>query len=430
MPRCRVAPAAHRRHCFVQRTLLPVLLAALIAPAHALAQTWFEAPYHAGLLAEPVVIGRAIDIGTRIVTSVDGGEVKTGLYPELGDMVTGAGWISGGPGYRHWLFADRVFVDGSAAVSWRTYTMAQARIEFPTLAHSRISAGTQIRWQDLTQATYFGEGPASVETNRSEYRLRSGNIVGYATYRPRQWLAIDGRIGWLARPAIDEPAGTFQRGHPATSDVFPDDPVFALVEQPAYMHGETSITADTRDQKGYPTAGGVYRAALTRYSDRTADQFTFERYEAEAARFIPWVAGRTVFAVHGWLVGTSHRTGQHVPFYLMPSLGGANTLRSYAEYRFHDRALVVLNAEARVALFTHVDTALFVDAGNVAARVADLNLDRASYGVGVRVHARRATFARVDVAHGDEGWRFLLRVNDPFRFGRLARRTAAVPFVP
>ena len=405
-----------------------MLLTAIAAPT---AQSPTSVPAtRDGLLREPGVIGRAIDIGTRVASSGDGGEVKNGPYPELGDMVTGAGWISGGPGYRHWLFEDRVFVDASAAVSWRAYKMTQARIELPTLAHSRVAAGAQFRWQDLTQVSYFGEGPESLETNRSEYRLRSANIVGYSVYRPVQWVAIDGRIGWLTSPAIDEPAGTFTRGHPATSELFADDPVFALVEQPAYIHGEAAITADTRDQKGYPTAGGLYRASLSRYSDRTADQFTFARYELEGARFVPWRAAHTVFALHGWLVGTSTGTAQQVPFYLLPGLGGANTLRSYIDYRFHDRALVVVNAEARVALFTHLDAALFLDAGNVAPRVADLNLDRTSYGVGLRLHARRATFARVDIAHGDEGWRFLFRVNDPFRFNRLSRRTAAVPFVP
>jgi hypothetical protein len=90
----------------------------------------------------------------------------------------------------------------------------------------------------------------------------------------------------------------------------------------------------------------------------------------------------------------------------------------------------VLNADSRVALFPHVDAALFVDAGNVAPRLADLNLERTSHGIGVRVHSRRSTYARVDVARGAEGWRVLFRMTDPFRFERLGRRTAALPFVP
>ena len=72
----------------------------------------------------------------------------------------------------------------------------------------------------------------------------------------------------------------------------------------------------------------------------------------------------------------------------------------------------------------------FLDAGNVAARLSDLNLDKRSYGAGLRLHTRRRTFARFDVAHGGEGWRLLFRLTDPLNLARLSRRTAAVPFVP
>jgi outer membrane protein assembly factor BamA len=129
------------------------------------------------------------------------------------------------------------------------------------------------------------------------------------------------------------------------------------------------------------------------------------------------------------VVGTANGEAWH-PFYLLPSLGGSNTLRSYADYRFHDRHLALSTAEARVALFTHVDAAAFFDAGNVAAQFKDLNLEKTSIGIGLRLHSDRATLGRFDVAHGAEGWRFLVRMNDPLHLSRVGRRTAAAPFVP
>jgi len=119
-----------------------------------------------------------------------------------------------------------------------------------------------------------------------------------------------------------------------------------------------------------------------------------------------------------------------VPFYLQPSLGGANSLRGYADYRFHDRNMVVVNAEARLALMTHMDLAFFADAGNVAAERRDLDLARKSYGAGLRFHTRRMTYARIDAARGDEGWRLLFRLTDPLDLSRLTRRLGAAPFVP
>jgi hypothetical protein len=383
-----------------------------------------------GLLPEPPIIGRSIEFVTRLVRSGGGDGEKSGFYPELGNMVSGSGWISLGPGYRRWLRGDRVLIDGSAAVSWRTYKMAQGRIELTNLARSRLAVGSQVRWQDYTQVTYFGEGPDSLEANRSEYRVTSGNVIGYATLRATPWLSINGTVGWLTRPHVDSPTGSFKRGNPFTREVFPEDPVFAREQQPNYLHGEAAIIADTRDHHSYPTEGGLYRAAWARYSDRDLDTFTFQRYEAEAAQFVPLANGRLVFAVHGWVVATDSAATQTVPFYLQPGLGGSRTLRSYSSYRFHDRHLASVNAESRIALFAHVDAAVFFDAGNVAARFDDLNLDRTSYGVGLRLHSRTSTFGRLDIANGAEGWKVLVRLSDPFRFGRLSRRTAAIPFAP
>lgn len=385
-------------------------------------------PDATGVLAEPAVIARAIDIAAR--TMGDGGDVKSGLYVELSNMPTGSGWISAGPGYRHWLFGDTAIVDASTAMSWRAYKMAQARFELPHLARSHFVAGLQVRWQDLTQVTYFGEGPTSAESDRSEYRLRSTNVVGYAMVRPIERLTAGYRVGWLTRPELMPPAGSFKRGNPAAEDVFADDPAFALVEQPNYGHVEGTLAYDSRDHRSHATRGGIYRLAWSSYTDRDTGIFSFERTETEAAHFVPLADARVVVAMRGWLVASYTKDGKLVPFYLAPSLGGHNTLRGYTDYRFHDRNLLVFNLETRVAFLTHVDAVLFADAGNVAPHLADLNLDKVAVGAGLRMHAHGATFARLDVAHGQEGWRFMFRVSDPLHLSRLSRRTAAMPFVP
>lgn len=409
----------------------PASLRAQQPPAESLAQPQAPAPGNesGGLLPEPRPLSKAIAFAEKRRGDDEGGDVKNGFYPELSNMVTGAGWISAGPGYRHWLFNKQALFDASAAISWRLYKMGQVRIEMPKLAAERVVLGAQLRWQDLTQVNYFGEGSESLESNRSEYRLTSTDLVGYTTVKPQPWLSIDGRIGRLGRPELRESTGPFRRGIPSTRDLFPDDPVFRFTEQPNFVYGETSITADTRDSRGHPTRGGLYRAAWSRFADRERDAFSFRRYEVEAAHFLP-AAPHLVVAVHGWLVGSTPSEGHTVPFYLQPGLGGANTLRGYPNYRFHDRNLLLLNAEARVAVFTHLDAALFVDAGNVARHVSDLNLDRTSYGVGLRLHSRGSTFARLDLGRSREGWQVLFRTNDPFRVSRLSRRTAPVPFAP
>jgi hypothetical protein len=379
-----------------------------------------------GLLAEPGLIERATIFGDR---HFGNGELTNGFYMTAWNMIPGAGWISGGPGYRRWYSGDRLFLDASGAISWRGYKTAQARVELPRLLRSRLAVGAQARLQDFTQVSYFGEGSESVESSVSEYRLKSKNLVGYATLRPLESIGIDTHIGWLT-PSIHPRAGTFKRERPDARDVFAGDMVFALREQPTFVHSGAAITSDTRDFPGHPTRGGLVHASVDHYSDRESDLFSFKRYEVEAAHFLPLGDSRVVIAAHGWLVTSDTGEGQSVPFYLQPGLGGQNSLRSYDDFRFHDRNLMLVTVEARLAMMTHVDAAVFVDAGNVASRVGDLNIDKRSYGAGLRLHSRRQTYARLDVARGDEGWRLVLRLTDPLNLARLSRRTAAVPFVP
>jgi len=379
-----------------------------------------------GLLPEPHLFERALDFATR--TFGGGGRERNGIYPETKNMITGAGWISLGPGYRHWFGGDRLFTDISAALSWRSYTIARGRIELTNLAKSRVALGSEVKWQDFTQNTYFGQGPDSLEANRSEYRLKSLNAVGYTNVRPTQWLTIGGRAGWLQSPSLLDPAGTFRRDNPSTLAVFPDEPALAYAEQPDYTHGELSITADTRDHAGHPRRGGIYRGVWTRFWDRGDGTFSFQRFEAEGAHFHTLPAARLTIAARGWLVASDTAEGRVIPFYLMPALGGNTTLRAFSNYRFHDRHTAVANVELRVALLDHLDAVVFVDAGNVAARMADLDLAKGAYGGGFRLHSMKATLARLDIAHGSEGWRMTFNTTDAL--AHVSRRTAPIPFVP
>ena len=384
-----------------------------------------QEPSTEGIFSEPPAIERTVVFADR---RQGNGEFTNGFYPDLWNMVPGAGWISAGPGFRHWYAKDQVFVDASTAVSWRGYKTLQGRFELPALAHSRLAIGSQFRWQDLTQMSFFGSGPASVPSNESQYRFRSHSLVGYATVRPVESVALGGQIGWL-RPSVLSRAGWFQGDSLDTRRVFPSNPVFAFTDQPTFIQREVSVTADTRDFPRHPSSGGLYRAAAATFTD-AMDVFSFTRYEAEVAQFVPLAGSRFVLAARGWLVASDTDLDQTVPFYLQPSLGGENTLRSYPDYRFHDRNMLVVNAEGRIALTAHLESAVFVDMGNVAARVTELNFDKRSYGAGLRLHTRRQTFARVDVARGGEGWRLLLRVADPLDLARLSRPALLAPFVP
>jgi hypothetical protein len=381
-------------------------------------------------VSEPSFLTRAINFADKRMNQ--GAGAGDGFFPELGNMITGSGWIAAGPGYRHSLLDGRAIVNVSAAVSWNFYKMAQGRFELPRLVNDKLAVGGQVIYQDLLRVNYFGLGNNSLESGRSGYRLDETDVLGYATVAPRSWLAVNGRFGWIHQAELSTMTG-WSVSYPNTLALFSDSSAPGLTQQPAFVHGDVSVTADTRDHPGHPTRGGLYRATAASYSDRNYGKYSFRRYEVEGSQFVPLAGDRWVLALRAWEVFSDTSGDNVVPFYLLPSLGGKNTLRGYYDYRFHDRNMQVFNAESRWGLFTHVDLAIFADAGKVAPHPSghDFKQLKTTYGAGIRVHTRTATVGRLDVGHSVEGWHVVFKVNDPFKRSTLSGgRTEVIPFVP
>jgi len=410
--------------------VIALLLSSLSAAAAVSAQTVPDEPATgnpSGLLPQPYSISKSVALAGQLIGE-DELKPRSGIYPDLDNMITGAGWISAGPGYRHSFLGGHGFADGSAAISWRAYLMAQARLEFRDLAAHHLAVGSQVRWHDFTQIDYFGQGSNSLDGDRSQYRLKDTDVVGYGKFAAKRWLGVTGTFGWLRHPSLSRASGPFQGGYPDTLVVFPNAP--GIAQQPDFLHGGVSVAADTLDYRHHPMRGGLYRAAFSAYSDRDFGQFSFRRYEAEGLQVLPIKENLWVLAVHGWGVFSDASSGNTVPFYMLPSLGGKDTLRGYEDYRFHDSNLLLASAESRWALFRDIDVAAFFDAGNVAARAGDLDLRKTSWGGGIRVHTRTSTLARLDVGHSRQGFRVFVSLSDPFHPQRLSRLTAAAPFEP
>lgn len=349
---------------------------------------------------------------------------RDGFYPELGGMITGAG-ISVGPGYRHSLFGDRATVDASASASWRRYTMVQSQIEWPRLFADRLSVGARVKYQDFTQVNFFGIGAASSKTNRTDFRLKDVDVLGFATVQANRWLSVGGRAGVLRN--LDIARGTSSL-YPSTGNVFDEASAPSLTRQPGYLHADMSFDVDTRDVPGYPTSGGRYRVSVATFHDQDYSQYSFRRVEADAAQYVPLLHKNWVLALRGRVALSQTGAGQEVPFYLLPALGGPTTLRGFSDYRFRDRDFLLLNAEYRWPILRALDGALFYEAGTVASSATALSIEHrhTDYGAGVRVHSTARTLVRLDVARSHEGSRVVFAFTAPFG----VPNRAVVPYVP
>jgi hypothetical protein len=381
-----------------------------------------------GIAAEPQILSRGIAVAERRLNASNG-PPSDGFFIDFGNMITGSGWLSAGPGYRLHVLDHRAVVTASAAVSWRLYTMAQVRIE--TASQGRAHAGAQAFYQDSLQVNYFGVGNDTPFSNRTGYRLRTTDVTGYGSWRSRALVAT-GRVGWLGYADLSPMAGRLPDDYPSIGSVFTEATAPGLSDQPQFVHADASLAADTRDQRADPSRGGSYRVSAARYADRSSGRFTFNLYELDAAQYVTVVQDKVVLAGHAWAALTSTAPGAEVPFYLMPNIGGKNTMRGYTDFRFFDRDMETFSLESRFRVYTHLDVALLLDTGKVAPRVSALGLSdmHSSVGVGFRLRSGNRTFARLDVARGSEGWHFVLTGSEPFHRKAMPSGTPVVPYVP
>jgi hypothetical protein len=379
-----------------------------------------EAPFNVDAVRQAGRLTRAFSWAEAQMDGRPG--VRDGWYAEMSGMIPGAGF-SAGPGYRHHLLSDRAVADVSAAMSWNGYRMLQSQLTWPRLLNDRLSIGGQVQYQDFTQINFFGIGNTSLKSDQTDYRLRDIDAIGQVTVKARSWLSVTGRVGMMRRLAIESGTSTL---HPSTDARFDEMSAPGLTQQPDYLHADVAIDVDTRDVPGYTVRGGRYRLSMAMFHDQEGSGHSFRRVEAEAAHYLP--LGRTVLALRGRVDLSQSGAGQVVPFFMLPALGGSNSLRGYLDYRFRDRDAMLVDAEYRWPILRHVDAAVFCDAGAVAPAVSGLTGHlNADYGAGIRVHSQKHLLVRLDVARGGEGTRALVTLSAPL--GLRSSRTVA-PYVP
>jgi hypothetical protein len=313
-----------------------------------------------------------------------------GLYP--------SGGFAPGVAVRH-AFGHARFNAG-VAYSVRNYKLAHLSLDFPELADNRLEVETRVRWTDATQVPFYGVGSASDKDDRVNYGLRSVEVGGSAAFKPVRWYRIGGGLA-LRQIEDREGVGT----HPSI-ETFPGPPAPGLFEEARYRQASAFTAIDWRESPGYTRRGGLYSVALHDFT-ATDDPLSFRRVDAEVQQFLPLLKEHWVLAFRGLVQTTDVDDDDVVPYYLLPSLGGARRHRGYSDFRFQDRHLLLMSAEYRWIPSRILDMALFVDAGKVTRERRDLDFDglKTAWGIGMRIHGPTFTPLRLDVAHGREGFR-------------------------
>ena len=320
------------------------------------------------------------------------------VYLTFGGLYPSGGFAPG-------LAVRRAFgharVNAGGAYSLRGYKLAHASLNFPELAGNKVEVETHARWLDATQVPFYGLGNESSKDARVSYGLRSLGAGASAAFKPVAWYRIGGGIA-LAHLEDRQGTGRF----PSIETFGAPSPPPGVFSQTRYTQATGFTAIDWRESPGYTRRGGLYSMAMTDFRDAD-DTFSFRRVDAEIQQFLPVLNEHWVLAFRGLVATTDVDDQQVVPYYLLPTLGGARMHRGYSDFRFQDRHVLLLSGEYRWLPSRVLDMALFVDTGKVAHERRDLDLDglKTAYGIGIRIHGPTFTPLRLDVARGDEGIR-------------------------
>lgn len=314
-----------------------------------------------------------------------------GVYPSAG--------FAPGLAVRHAFGHARLNAGG--AFSTRAYKSAHVSLNFPHLAGEKIEIETEGRWTDATQVPFYGVGNDTDKDDRVNYGLRMLEANGSVAFRPVKWYRIGAGIG-VNRVEDREGAGS----RPSIESFVGPLPAGGIFNEARFTRARVFTAIDWRESEGYSRRGGLYSIALNDYRDAD-DRFGFRRVDAEIVQLLPILKEHWVLAFRGLVQTTDADDGQFVPYYLLPTLGGARRHRGYSDFRFQDRHMMLVSGEYRWTPSRVLDMALFVDAGKVTRDRSDLDFDglKTAWGIGFRIHGPTFTPVRIDIASAKEGIR-------------------------
>lgn len=337
-----------------------------------------------------------------------------GIKPRIGAMITGSGFAVGPEFRRDDLLGGQVNIRVTTNFSLKQYQLYDAELLFPRLADDHAFVSLEARHRNYTQMPYYGPGPDSLKTGRSNYRLED-TLYGFrAGIQPagRRWFSA-GVTGGLLQ--VNTGPGT-------SDDYISTDAQYSPAQTPGirrqsdFFQGGVFARLDTRDIPGGPRSGTLLHSDFLYNKDTDAELYSHRRLNLEAQQYVPFFNKRRVIALRARSELTWKNAGQSVPFFLQSTLGGSDDLRGFRPFRFYDDNKMVFNAEYRYEVFAGLDMAVFADTGKVFHSKSNWNLDdlEGAYGIGMRFNARNVVFMRIDAGFSHEGFQVWVKFNNVF----------------
>jgi Omp85 superfamily domain len=316
------------------------------------------------------------------------------VKPVIGGTPADSGFSAGAEIARKGLVGP---IDGrvKGVFSVKKYELMEAAIEVPEL-RPWLAFKVTGRYRNLPEEDFWGLGNQTSQNQRTNYLLEDvDTTAAFETFFHGFRTGVS--AGYLK---INTGPGRDHR--------FPSTPE-SLQLGPAYTHVGVSFAYESLDIPSDSHKGGRYAVEWTSFLS------SFQRYVIDVRRFIPITANDRI-GLRAETTFTRSSTPEQIPFFMLPTAGGKDTVRGFNHYRFRDLNALVLNAEYRRPVASFLDAVAFVDAGRVSTLASDLGPRHLhpSAGFGARVKFGQRVFFGIDLGFGPEGQRLWFRSGQMF----------------
>ncbi|MFA0441294.1 BamA/TamA family outer membrane protein [Vibrio sp. 10N.286.49.B1] len=177
-----------------------------------------------------------------------------------------------------------------------------------------------------------------------------------------------------------------------------------------------TLQYDSRDVVVNAWSGSLFRAEALAFSEALGSQAEYQKLNVDFRHYYSIEEGRVIAVLSQY-----QQAFGDVPYYDMPELGGANSMRGYYQGQYRDRTTAEVTAEYRHtfrrdngALSAHGMT-VWTGVGAVGESVEDLSGHAIiSYGVGYRYELQPRMNIRLDLGMGKHGSAFYFNFTEAF----------------
>lgn len=169
---------------------------------------------------------------------------------------------------------------------------------------------------------------------------------------------------------------------------------------------------DTRDNLTAPNKGMVGTVLLKAYPSFLFNKYPFGNIELTYSYYHQiWKGGVMAVRAH-----TLFSVGRHVPWGMLPSMGGSYNMRGYYAGRYCDRNEADVTVELRQHVWRRNGIAVWLGAGEVFPDFKGLRMKNIlpSWGLGYRWEFKKNINIRMDIGFGRRSSNFIFAINEAF----------------